>query len=118
MHASVGTVVAHGDEALVGLVDVDPARIPAEVGPAAARDRRDARGRAARGRQPVELVAGPEMLRYPGRARPLDHHDAPAVGRPHGVIVEGGVGRKPLRFPAAVPTDLLYITALVGPRDV
>src|SRR5205823_14547847 len=108
----------HGDEALIGLVDEDAVRVAAEVRPAASRDRRDARGRAARRGQPVQLVARPEVLRHSGAARPLDHHDALPVGRPHGMIVERGLGREPLRFGAPIRADLLDMTALIGPRDV
>ena len=118
MHAPVGAVVAHGDEAFIGLVDVDAVRVAAEVWPAAARDRGDARGRATRGGQPVELVARPEVLRHARGARALDRHDALPVGRPHRMIVERGLGREALRFGAPVRADFLDMTALIGPRDV
>src|SRR5256886_16332150 len=118
MHAPVGAVVAHRDEAFIGFVEVDAVRVAAEVRTTAARNRRDARRRAARGGEPVELVARPEVLRHTRGARTLDRHDTLPIGRPHGGIVERGPGREPLCLAPAVRAGLLDRDALVRPPYV
>ena len=88
--------------------------------PATAHDRRDpSRGSARRG-EPGQLVPGPGLLADARTARALDHHEALAVGRPHRVVVEGGLGRQALRFAAtpSVGAHFLDVAPPVAPGDV
>src|SRR5207249_10671942 len=110
----------HRDQPFVRLGQIDPVRIAAEVRPATAHDRRDpSRGSARRG-EPRQLVPGPGLLADARTARALDHHDALAVGRPHRVVVEGGLGRQALRLAAtpSVGAHFLDVAPPVAPGDV
>lgn len=83
--------------------------------PAVTGNRRDAGRRPPGGGKPRDLVPRTQVLCDSWRPRTFDNHDAPAVGRPGGVVVERRVRREPLRLPFAVGPELLDISPLLAP---
>ena len=118
VRAPVGAVEADRDEPLRTGVVEDAVGVAPEMRPPPAIIGRHARGGAAGRRDPVQLIAGTEVLGDARRARPLHEHHLLSVRRPHGNVVERHVRRQPHRRAAAVGADLHEGAAVLRPGDV